>query len=442
MLNREDNELLTRVGPGTPMGECFRRFWLPALLASELPRADGTPVRLRLLGEDLVAFRDSNGRAAIVEAYCPHRGTMLFWGRNEECGLRCTYHGWKFDADGNCVDMPNEPAENNFKERVKIRSYPVKEQAGLLWIYMGPKDKSPELPRFEWMGLADGHCHLSKWLQETNYLQALEGEIDTSHASHLHRWLDGATVPAYQNVAVRPELVVKGASPRLTVNETDYGFFYGGRRPAGGGQHYWRVIQWLLPTYSLIPSPQLRKAAGRVCVPIDDENSFIFSYTFNPDQPLTAEELEILQTGVRFPPELDRCVFRLGDGYLIDTWRPRRNKDNDYLIDRDVQRSQNYTGILGINDQDRSVQESLRSSGGAWGAIADRSKEKLGSSDIAIIAARNRLLKMVRELQQGIDPYAAYHGELYDIRPLDVVTGESELLQLAARYQEHLRVRL
>jgi hypothetical protein len=273
-------------------------------------------------------------------------------------------------------------------------------------------------------------------------VQALEGEIDTSHASHLHRWLDPSSIPSYQNVAVRPELVVKGPSPRLTVKETEYGFFYGGCRPANEGQHYWRVIQWLVPTYSLIPSPQLPKAAGRVCVPIDDEHSFVFSYTYNPDQPLTAEELDILQRGVRFPPQLDRCVFRLRDGYLIDTWRPRRNKDNDYLIDREVQQGQSYTGIFGINDQDRSVQETLRSFGGTWGAIVDRSKEKLGTSDTAIIAARNRLLKMVRELQDGIDPYAAYHGDLYDIRPLDVVSSEGDLLRLAAQYKDHMRVRL
>ena len=445
MLSREDNELLTRVGPGTPMGECFRRFWLPALLSKELPRPDGPPMRLRLLGEDLVAFRDSKGRAAIVEAYCPHRGTFLFWGRNEECGLRCTYHGWKFDADGNCVDMPNEPAESAFKDKVKLRSYPIKEWAGLIWIYLGPNEKSPELPQFEWARLPAGHCHLSTWLQETNWLQGLEGEIDTSHASLLHRWLDPAAVPAYQNVAVRPDLVLQGASPRLTVNETDYGFFYGGRRPAGtdnARQYYWRVIQWLLPTYSLIPSPQLRKAAGRCWIPIDDEHTMVFSYTYSADQPLTAEELEILDAGVRFPPQLERCVFRLKNGYLIDTWRPRRNRDNDYLIDREIQQSQNYTGILGINDQDRSVQETLRSAGATWGASADRTKEKLGSSDIAIIAARNRLLKMVREFQAGTDPYPAYHGDLYDIRPLDVVSSESELLQLAARYEKHMRVRL
>lgn len=442
MLTREDNELLTRVGPGTPMGEWFRRFWLPALLSEELPRPDGPPIRLRILGEDLVAFRDTQGRAAIIEAYCPHRGTFLFWGRNEECGLRCTYHGWKFDVDGNCVDTPNEPAESTFKDKIKIRSYPIKEWAGLIWVYMGPKEKTPELPQFEWAQLPPGHCHVSKWLQETNWLQGMEGEIDTSHASHLHRWLDPAAVPSYQNVAVRPDLVVKGASPRLTVRETDYGFFYGGRRPAHDGKHYWRVIQWLLPTYSLIPSPDLPKAAGRAWVPIDDENTSVFSYTFNADQPLTAEELEILQTGVRFPPALDRCVFRLKDGYLIDTWRPRRNRGNDYLIDRETQQTENYSGIEGINDQDRSVQETMRSAGGTWGAIADRTKERLGTSDVAIIAARNRLLKMVREFQRGIDPYAAYHGELYNIRPLDVVSAEDDLLRLVSQYEDHVRVRL
>src|SRR5438445_5313902 len=150
MLKQEENELITRVGPGTPMGETMRRYWMPALLASELPHPDSDPLRVRLLGEDLVAFRDTNSQVGLVAANCPHRGASLFFGRNEESGLRCVYHGWKFDVTGQCVDMPNEPAESNFKNKVQARAYPGLQRGGVIWIYMGPKDKQPDLPDYYW----------------------------------------------------------------------------------------------------------------------------------------------------------------------------------------------------------------------------------------------------------------------------------------------------
>ena len=151
MLTREDNELITQVGPGTPMGELFRRFWLPVMLAEEVPNADGTPVRLHVLNEKLIAFRDSEGRVGIVDSYCPHRGAPLFFGRNEECGIRCVYHGWKFDVDGNCVDLPNSPEGETYKDKVAIKSYPAIEKGGLIWAYMGPKDTQPPMPGFDWL---------------------------------------------------------------------------------------------------------------------------------------------------------------------------------------------------------------------------------------------------------------------------------------------------
>src|SRR5215208_4993228 len=149
MLTREENELLTRIGPGTPMGELLRQYWVPALLSEELPEPDGVPVRVTLLGEELVAFRDSEGRVGLVDAHCPHRGASLFFGRNEECGIRCVYHGWKFDVAGNCVDMPSEPAESNFKHKVHARAYPAHERNGIIWAYMGPREVPPPLPDIE-----------------------------------------------------------------------------------------------------------------------------------------------------------------------------------------------------------------------------------------------------------------------------------------------------
>src|SRR5581483_11277219 len=185
MLSKEDNELVCRVGPGTPGGALLRRYWLPALLVTELPGPDCDPIRVRLLGEDLVAFRDTEGRIGLVGAHCPHRGASLFFGRNEENGLRCVYHGWKFDVTGRCVDMPNEPPESSFKDKIKHTSYPCVEQAGVVWTYMGPPERRPPMLNLEWMRLPAGHRWVSKTYERCNWLQALEGGIDTSHSSFL-----------------------------------------------------------------------------------------------------------------------------------------------------------------------------------------------------------------------------------------------------------------
>lgn len=193
MLSSEDNEILCRVGKDTPMGQLFRRFWLPALLSLELPTPDCEPRRLRILGEDLVAFKDSEGRIGIVDAYCPHKLAPLYFGRNEESGLRCVYHGWKFGTDGKCLEIPNVPSTFNveaLKQKAAITAYPVREAGGMIWVYMGPKDKLPELPAFEWLGVPSTQNHVSRWLQRTNWAQGMEGEIDSSHVSWLHRDFD------------------------------------------------------------------------------------------------------------------------------------------------------------------------------------------------------------------------------------------------------------
>src|SRR3982751_776688 len=186
MLTREENELLTRVGPGTPMGNLLRRYWLPAMLAEEVPTPESPPIRVRLLGEDLVAFRDTYSQVGLIAANCPHRGASLFFGRNEEGGIRCVYHGWKFDTSGQCVDMPSEPAESNFKSKIKATAYPCREQGGLIWTYMGPLAEPPGLPELEFTLVPDEQRYISKRYQPTSFAQALEGEIDQSHVSFLH----------------------------------------------------------------------------------------------------------------------------------------------------------------------------------------------------------------------------------------------------------------
>ncbi len=417
MLSKEENELLTRTGPGTPMGELYRRFWFPALLSRELPGPDCAPIRLRLLCEDLVAFRDTSGHVGIVGAHCAHRGASLFFGRNEEDGLRCVYHGWKFNTDGRCVEMPNEPAESNFKDKVRITAYPTQERGGMVWIYMGPADRTPQMPDLEWTHLPENQRVPSKWLQETNYLQGLEGDIDTSHASFLHSWLDPSQSPADRTIS--PELKAADRAPKLVVDHTDYGFRYGARRRTPDGRYNWRITQWLMPTYSLIGFINF-PANGRCWVPIDDEHTWTFHYLFHPERPLSEQELANAASGRAFPPELSPGSFS-----------PKRNRDNEYLLDRDQQRTVTYSGIFGINDQDRAIQESM-------GAVYDRRQEHLASADLAIIAARRRLLQAVRDLQQGIEPYAASHGELYRVRALDAITQDEEMDTLIQAFQEKM----
>jgi phthalate 4,5-dioxygenase oxygenase subunit len=421
MLSQGDNELLTQTGPGTPMGELFRRFWHPVLLSEELPEAEGAPVRLRVLSEDLVAFRDTHGEVAFMDAYCPHRRAGMFYGRNEGYGLRCVYHGWKFDRHGNCVEMPTEPAESTFKDRIKIKTYPAVEAAGCIWIYLGPADKQPALPELEWTQVPEAHRVLSRWLQECNYQQGVEGEIDSAHVSWLHAPLRVEDSPFRGRFN---DAIIADGAPQLTVKPTDYGFCYGARRSTDDGQYYWRVTQWLLPTYSLIPSKDFPRG-GRCWIPIDDTHISVLQYTYHPDRPLTPEEVRARQSS----PEIEPVRYRLPHGFVIDICRDVRNADNDYRIDREMQRTQNFTGISVIRSQDTAMTESM-------GAIADRTQEHLGTSDVAVIAARRRLLQMARDLQDGIEPTAALRPEGYNVRAVDMVAPESDFFRFMDLYAD------
>jgi phthalate 4,5-dioxygenase len=263
MLSHEENELLTRTGPGTPMGNLYRRFWMPALLPSELPRPDSDPIRFRILGEDLIAFRDSNGKVGFIANNCPHRGASLFFGRNEEAGLRCVYHGWKFDVDGNCIDMPNEPPESDFRTKVKATTYPSAEWGGFVWIYMGPPTKQPALPNYHWCTLPDAsQSQVRKWMQESNYSQGVEGDLDSAHVSFLHRKFG------------QEDRAINYGAPRLTTMETDFGFAYGARRPAGD-DFLWRVTTFTLPMFIMIPGGTYA-GGGHFTLPMDDEHSWWF----------------------------------------------------------------------------------------------------------------------------------------------------------------------
>ena len=384
MLSREENVLLTRVGPGTPMGDTMRRYWIPALLASEVAGADGPPVRVKLLGEDLVAFRDTQGRIGLLDEFCPHRRVSLFLGRNEECGLRCVYHGWKFDVDGRCVDMMNEP--ESFAHKIRIASYPTVEVGGLVWAYMGPADRQPPAPLFAWTQRGESQRHVSKVIQESNWLQGLEGGIDTSHAPILHRVFGDHSSRAGFKMK---DPFVRGKAPTLEVDVTDYGYRYAGIRPLDAADMHVRAYHFILPFHQIRPSRTedgTPLVAGHIWVPMDDEHTMVYNWVATVrDEPL---------------PEDERLESRLGNGPLdVDqaTFRSKRRRDNNYLLDREVQRTETFTGIDGINVQDRAVQESM-------GPIVDRSKEHLGPADRAVIQARRLLLDAVRAVGSGASP--------------------------------------
>lgn len=415
MLSSEDNEILCRVGKDTPMGQLFRRFWLPALLSLELPTPDCEPRRLRILGEDLVAFKDSEGRIGIVDAYCPHKLAPLYFGRNEESGLRCVYHGWKFGTDGKCLEIPNVPSTFNveaLKQKAAITAYPVREAGGMIWVYMGPKDKLPELPAFEWLGVPSTQNHVSRWLQRTNWAQGMEGEIDSSHVSWLHRDFD-KSIKRPVNLTSEIPPTTRDPAPLLSVKETPYGLVYGARRKDDSGQYLWRVTQWYVPMFSQIPNNQSPRS-GRVWVPIDDHNVMVYNYAYRTDRPYTQEEWDHLEEGPAFPPPREWRTVELEDGYVIDACVPTAQKENNYDLSRDRQKRVNFSGIKTITDQDRALQENMPSAFGLGpGKIVDRSREMLVPSDSPVVTARRILIKLAKDLAKGIEPAQPHDGQLY-----------------------------
>jgi phthalate 4,5-dioxygenase oxygenase subunit len=403
MLTREDNQRVTRVGRGTPMGETMRRYWIPALLAWELPEPDGPPVRVKLLGEELVAFRDTGGRIGLLEERCPHRLASLFLGRNEEGGLRCVYHGWKFDVDGRCVDMMNEPEELCFAHKIRTTAYPTVEAGGIVWAYLGPADRRPPLPHFAWTQVPPTHRHVSKVIQESNWLQGLEGGIDTSHVPILHRTLTTASGRPGFNPT---DPFVRGKAPTLELDVTDYGYRYAGLRPLDGGDVHVRAYHFILPFHQIRPGrtgagQDFTAVAGHIWVPMDDETTMVYNWEYSTTRPLTDE---------------DRLERRLGNGPLdVDqtTFRSRRNRENNYLLDRRVQKTETFTGIDGVNTQDRAVQESM-------GRVVDRSREHLGPADRAVIQARRLLLQATRAVEGGGTP-PGLEPTYYTLRPAEAV---------------------
>lgn len=410
MLSHLENETLTRTGPGTPMGDAMRRYWIPALLSAELPEPDGTPIRVQLMGEKLVAFRDTTGRVGLLDEFCPHRQASMFLGRNEECGLRCVYHGWKFNIDGDCLDMMNEPEGSDFHTKVRITAYPTLDQGGVIWAYMGPEGKKPPPPDFEWTLAPQTHSHVSKNVQECNWLQGLEGGIDTAHAPILHRTISPDTDKA--GIRINSDMVTGGA-PTVEVDLTDYGFCYSGVRSLGERGSHVRAYHYVMPFHQLRPSQSAYRGrsatsivSGHMWVPMDDETSTIYNFTYSyGEEAITDEEWLEMEQG-----------YGRGPQHLLHDYRTIFNRGNDWQIDRQVQKTETFTGIEGINSQDVAVQESM-------GAVVDRTRENLTRSDIAVVHARRLLLQAAETVSDGGDP-PGLATSYYNIRPIERVLAK------------------
>lgn len=418
MLNQDDNELLTKVGPGTPMGDLLRQYWMPAALSAELALCDGPPLRVKLLGENLLAFRDSAGQVGLVAEACPHRGASLFFGRNEQGGLRCVYHGWKFDIRGRCMDMPNEAPDCPLRNKVTLRAYPCRERNGVIWAYLGPRSEPPPLHDLEWNQQPDNIPFLWRNYRACNWVQAMEGDIDSSHINFLHRTLDrgdlstvpGVPIPGYAGTGIR--MLQEAGTPWLEARDTEAGILHTAARRQDDGHEYHRVHPFLLPFHTMVGGGTQQEEVsfnGKLWVPMDDEQTLILEWQFRPDKPWSEEELTSL------------LAVRAPHGFLEPTsapagaWRPRACSDNDYLIDRSLEKTRLFCGILSNPLQDAAMQESM-------GAIVDRTKEHLGPADTVIIQVRRCLIRAARALREhGTAPPGVDRPDLYRVRPVGMV---------------------
>jgi phthalate 4,5-dioxygenase len=390
MLKQEVNDFLTQTNAQTPMGELFRRYWLPILLSEQLPEPDGAPVRVEILGEKLLAFKDSHNQLGLIDEFCAHRGVSLWFGRNEEGGIRCPYHGWKYNAQGECLDVPSEES-TQFKEKIKLQSYPAIEQGGVIWAYLGPTHLKPPPPAYEVSTINASHRYMSKRRQSSNWLQALEGGIDSSHVSFLH------------SGSMSRDPLIRGArgnrynesdkKPVFQVEKSSGGLFIGVRRNAENDQYYWRITPWLMPNFTMVPPRGDHPVHGHFWVPINDHECWTWSYSYHPNRSLTDFEIQAMKEGAGIHVPVD------------EHYVPYARKENDYLMNREAQSSGlSYSGVEGVGMQDASLQESM-------GSIQDRTRENLVSTDNGIIMMRQAMIKAAKSLQDnpnfippGVDP--------------------------------------
>jgi phthalate 4,5-dioxygenase oxygenase subunit len=418
MLSKEDNELLCRTGPGTPMGNLFRQYWLPMMKSDEAPSPDGPPVRIKLLGEELIAFRTTSNEIGLIQNACPHRGASLFFGRNEEDGLRCVYHGWKFDVTGTCVDMPSEPAESNFKNKIHAKAYRTHDRNGIVWAYMGEREVPPPLPELEANMLPADQVNISVLHRRNNWMQGWEGEMDTAHAAFLHF---GATQVEDTQPGSLQYYEVANRAGKFSVRDTDYGTAYSMIRPAEEDTYYHRIGHMLFPCFAMVPPMPLGGPPTFIAyVPMDDYHTLewnVFGRPPSANGPVPGRGNPI--GGQRTAVRSDRNYLPHGTGWF-DRYNLDQTFENDFLIDREAQRTwQSFTGIRGIRQQDMAMTESM-------GPIMPRFNEHLGTTDALIIRTRRRLMACARALEEaGVVPPGVDRPEVYHQKSGGIVLPRS-----------------
>ncbi len=380
-MTREENELLTRTGADTPMGKLFRRYWLPAMLSERLPEPDGAPIAVQLLGERLVAFRDTRGRVGLLDEFCPHRRVSLVYGRNEECGLRCVFHGWKLDVEGRVVETPAE-ASPDFGRTISHTAYPTREAGGIVWTYMGPAAEPPPFPAFLFTTLPAHQVLGYHYRQECNYLQGIEADLDISHPSFLHSTIDQAPLDE------RRAAMNHDPQPRAYTREEPFGMqtVWGWKTADPAKALYW-VDPFVVPCHTIVPAGRTgMRWIWHAWVPIDDEHHWLYYVHYDPEVDFTAEDRA-------------RLEYHFGHDLIDpeDDYRSRGSLANLHLLDRNRQKSENYTGIRGIAAQDIAMLQSM-------GPIVDRSLENIGSRDLLVARLRRYLLKLVRAFMAGAPP--------------------------------------
>jgi phenylpropionate dioxygenase-like ring-hydroxylating dioxygenase large terminal subunit len=413
VLSTEQNEMLCRVGLRTPMGELMREFWIPALPSSEFPNPDCPPKRMRLLGENLVMFRDTNGRMGALAEACPHRGASLYFGRNEECGLRCVYHGWKFDVDGACMDLPTEHDEvkqANFRGNIKATAYKCREVNHMIWVYLGSRKEPPPIPEFEVNTLpSDQVAPPSIMMEEANYLQNLEGDLDTAHLDWLHRRLNLDSP--------KPEKGIRGfwnperRAPRLDVRPSDYGAYYTAKRTLPNGADWHRINHFIFPFHTTITNGD-EFVLNRCFVPVDDYHTMLITQVGHPTKPIPKGMAERMST-----------PFAAVGGYVERTNDPttyfltKLNRRNDFGRDFQVEQETMFNGVPFVgNLQDRAMTE-LMCNPSTGEPLYDRTREHLGSSDAFVIAVRRQMLDAVkRHVETGEPPANCFHPRLGRVR--------------------------
>ncbi len=432
MLSQEENELLTRVGAGTPMGDIMRQYWIPVVDAAEVD-AGGRVKRVKLLGEDLIVYRAPDGTPGLIGEYCPHRLASLYYGRNETEGMRCVYHGWKFGHDGQCLDMPNVPEDSEFKDKVRHSAYPCAERGGVIWAYMGSANPAPGLPDLEWALVPESQRFVSKFYQECNYIQGLEGGIDPSHISFLHAVVNADDASLIRELD-RAEAGFGFASnlqkaPHIEVTDTDYGALIGARRPADPGMYYWRITHFHMPFYTMPPTETKPDPLRHlhIWVPVDDERVINWCVSWHPNRDITEDERQAFESGM----SIHIKDFEPATSAAYGDIRPRAHQGNDYLMDWQVHQRQKMLGVPGVGLQDKAITESQHPE--------HRMVERLSRSDIGIIRVRRCLLDAAVALRDhgtppmGIDPASYRIRPVSMVLPQDVEWTEGAKEQLAAR---------